>query len=163
MRPSGALDFTGLSVNVLADQCNALMCALLFFWTFTEQLYWFFKKNIEPSSTLFIHVIYVFFSNSKSFVTPAVMPPRWFSSSLTATLTVETLGLWRRLWENAALRSSLWASGRVTSGSYTTWPLSPKTSTATWCTTSPSLRPWLVELCTKVRSDRERFQISSDY
>lgn len=34
MRPSGALDFTGLSVNVLADQCNALMCALLFFWTF---------------------------------------------------------------------------------------------------------------------------------
>lgn len=39
MRPSGALDFTGLSVNVLADQCNALMCALLFFWTFTEQLY----------------------------------------------------------------------------------------------------------------------------
>lgn len=60
MRPSGALDFTGLSVNVLANQCNALMCALLFFWTFTEQLYGFFKKNIALSSTLFIHVILSF-------------------------------------------------------------------------------------------------------
>ena len=47
-------------------------------------------------------------------------------------------------------RSSPWASGRVTSGSFTTWPRSPRTSTATWCTTLLSLRPWLVVHCMKV-------------